>query len=114
LNREEQRIQMQFVKLFRLKYKNIILTCAPGNAKNAHTGVINKKMGYLRGYPDISILYPSKGYNGLLIEFKTPKGKICKKFQEPLLEKLNNLGYKAVICRSVDEALEVCKRYIKS
>ena len=108
----EQQIQIHFVTWFRAKHPKLLMTSAPGNSRSAKEGALKKKLGYRKGWPDIFIAFPSKGFNGLMIEFKTPTGKIDKKYQEPLLEKLNDLGYKAVICRSVDEAIKVVESYL--
>ena len=109
---DEQEIQMMVVQYIRLKYPKILFTCAPAYAKSARQGSLNKRMGYLKGWPDIFIAYPSNGYYGLFIEFKTEKGKIQPE-QEKIKNKLSDLGYKAVICRGYDEAVFVLDNYLK-
>lgn len=109
---QEHHIQEAVVNWVKYQYPDIAFTCAPGNAKNALQGVRNKKMGYCKGWPDLFFARPSNGYYGLFIELKTDKGKLDKESQEPLLKKLNDLGYKAVVCRSFEEAEKIIKNYL--
>jgi hypothetical protein len=109
---EESYIQKTFVNWMRNKHPEIIFTSAPAVAKSARQGKENKLMGYYKGFPDLVIMLPKKGYNGILIEFKTPKGKIAPE-QIECHEKLIALGYKVIICRSPEEAISTMEAYIR-
>ena len=111
---EEFLIQCSVVNFLKREFPGIVFTCAPGNAKNALQGKRNKMLGYLKGWPDLFIAYPSKNYFGLFVELKTKTGKLDKNFQEPLLKKLNSLGYKAVVAYGLDEAIALINSYLKS
>ena len=113
MKNEEDQIQIRFITWFRAKYPEVPTGMSPITKLSARQGKKMKAMGYTKGWPDVFIPVPNKGYMGIFIEFKTPKGKVCKKFQEPLLEKLHNYGYKTVICRSTEEAIEVVEKYFK-
>lgn len=108
----ESRIQKTIVQLIRMKYPKLIFTCAPAVAKSPKQGHENKLMGYQRGWPDLFFALPKKGYSGLFIEVKTPDGKV-EAHQKEILQQLNDDGYKAIVCRSVDEALVSLDAYLK-
>ena len=72
--------------------------------------------------PDLLILEPKKGYSGLFLELKieTPfkkNGEI--KQQEHLIgqfetiKRLNALGYKAMFCWSLNDAIKIIDEYLK-
>lgn len=108
---EEHRIQESFVLWMRNSYPDILLTCAPAVAKNVQQGVRNKRMGYQKGWPDIFIAKPANGYYGLFIEFKAESGSESKD-QRAIREHLILLGYKSIVCRSVDDAISVVEKYL--
>lgn len=76
-----------------------------------------KKAGMKAGVPDIFLPHPNKEFAGLFIELKRPiiKGKpkptISDKQHEWLLY-LSSVGYKAVVCYGVREAINEIQRYI--
>lgn len=109
---EEQSIQWQVVGYIKDNYPDVLFTCAPGNAKSVRQGVINKKMGYCKGWPDLFIAYPVGGYHGLFIELKTSAGK-DPTYQKELRNKLSVLGYKTALVRSEEEAILLIDRYIR-
>jgi len=111
---EEFIIQCSVVKHLKYQYPDIIFTCAPGNAKNPLQGKRNKMLGYLKGWPDLFIAFPANTYCGLFVELKTSTGKLDKNYQEPLIKKLNSLGYKAIVCYGLDEAIKSIDCYLKS
>lgn len=108
---EESMIQQMVVAYIKNRYPEIILTCAPAYASNVKQGKRNKSMGLCKGWPDLFIAYPSKGYNGLFIELKTATGKLSK-IQKELLEKLNDVGYRAVVAYGYDDAIHLVKKYL--
>lgn len=111
---EEFLIQCAVVKHIKYQFPDIVFTCSPGNASSPFKGKLNKMLGYLKGWPDLFIAFPKNGYNGLFVELKTEKGKLDKINQKPLIDKLNSLGYKAVVCYGLDEALAQIDNYLLS
>lgn len=86
----------------------------------------SKTMGNYRGIPDLFIPYPNKDYHGLFIELKTKDRKVFKKdgslyaggketheAQLKELERLNKLGYLALMVFGFDEAKKVIDNYFK-
>lgn len=112
MKREESMIQKIVVDFIRRKYPEIIFTSAPAVAKSPRQGHENKLMGYWKGFPDLFIACPVKGYYGLFIELKTAKGKVSPE-QETTIIRLTNSGYKAIICRSPEEAIIEINKYMK-
>ena len=84
-----------------------------------------KAEGLKDGVPDICLpvatvneRIPSDGYFGLYIELKIEKRRNqknggCSEEQLEWLAYLNGAGYKAVVCYSWIEAVEVIKEYLK-
>jgi len=68
------------------------------------------KRQYKKGVPDILIFEPSKKYNGLMIELKVGYNKPTVE-QKDWIAKLNARGYKAVICYTLDQVIDIIKDY---
>jgi hypothetical protein len=81
-------------------------------AKSARQGRENRLMGYHKGFPDLFIAVSANSYNGLMIELKVKNGKVQPE-QEATIAKLIDNGYKAVICRSAEEAIIIIDSYLK-
>lgn len=110
---EEYHIQTAFVHWLRSQHPNILFTIAPNGMKlPIQVAKKMKAMGYLKGTPDIIIFEARKGFNGLLIELKTEKGRLTKE-QKIVIPMLNDRGYKTVICRSCEEAILTVEKYLK-
>jgi hypothetical protein len=74
-------------------------------------GVRLKRKGVRSGIPDVFCLIPNKDYHGLLMEFKTEKGKLSKT-QSECLKLFHALGYCVRVPRSADEAISILKTYL--
>ena len=72
-----------------------------------------KAMGTLAGFPDLFIFIPKGGFNGLFIELKTKTGKVSEN-QELMIERLNEQGYRAVVCYGFDESIKTIKDYLET
>jgi hypothetical protein len=70
------------------------------------------KEGVLSGVSDIFIPFPSKGFHGLFLEFKSEGGTLTKA-QKEFLNHARSVGYKAEKVSSLKEALTVLKEYIE-
>ncbi len=70
--------------------------------------------GLKKGFPDLQLLIPCNGYHGLFIELKRAKKSKSKvsDLQKLWISRLNDMGYKAVICYGADEAIQVIKDYL--
>lgn len=100
---------VQFVKTF---YPDVLIFSVPnGAAVSAVNRIRLSKEGLLAGIPDLFILEPRKGFNGLMIEFKTLTGKTSKE-QDNLIIKLSKRGYLVYVARSHTTAIKIIEDYI--
>ena len=106
----ESEIQQSVVQWFRMKYPNYIIAAVPnGGFRNAREAAIMQREGVLAGFADLIIIVKQ---NILFLELKTPIGVLSKK-QKEFQEKVNNLGFQYVVCRSFDQAVMVIVSWIK-
>ena len=78
---------------------------------NSATGAIRRSMGVLAGCADTYLAMARGGYFGLYIEFKSEVGR-QRKEQVEFQQRVEQQGYKYVICRSVDEWREEWDAYL--
>ena len=122
---EEEALQMACVKWFHLQYPNVIIHHSPNGGERAvktnkngvkycPEGLRFKKMGTVAGFPDLFIARSNHFWNGLFIEMKDPngKGKISDE-QKEMIERLTMERFKAVICNSLDEFINIVNEYLK-
>lgn len=83
-----------------------------GGKRNIGTAIKLKAEGVKRGIPDIFFDWPCRGFHGLRIEMKKSVGGQVSKEQKAMLARLNNVGYKAVVCNGRIEAEKVLKEYL--
>lgn len=103
----EKILHKQIVQYIKLQYPNTLFqTDMAGVYLPQGLAVQSAKLRSHKGYPDLFIIEPIKGYSGLFIELKTLKnnpfkinGELAKKAnldQVKMLEMLTNRGFKAV------------------
>jgi len=104
---------------------NILMFAIPnGGHRHKKTASDLKAEGVKAGVPDMFIAVPNKYYAGLFIELKRrakslKSGK--KSFagisisdsQDEWIDKLNNQGYRAIVCYGADEAIETIDEYME-
>ena len=95
------------------KYKCLDIVYATPNAapRATFTGYRMVKEGMLKGVPDLCLPKQSGGYGALYIEMKTPKGKITGD-QIKTMNRLREEGNLAVVCFSVQDAIETILTYL--
>mgnify|MGYP000058562671 CR=1 FL=1 len=112
INSEEQ-LQREVVKY--LKKTDILFTATLGEYLESPKSRRNaNKDGYYRGISDILILTPSEQYNGMAIEFKSPKGtgNLTPK-QRMTLSKLKiECGYFVLLSNDFVEIITLLTKYI--
>lgn len=89
-----------------------LLWAVPNSAKRSYA-VANymTSEGLRSGVPDITFAYPAGKYHGLFIEMKRRHGGKVSPEQEVMLDLLNGMGYKAIVCRGCDEAIKELMSY---
>ncbi|OIX34112.1 hypothetical protein AXW38_07300 [Yersinia ruckeri] len=70
-----------------------------------------KRLGLRKGVPDLFLALPRGGYAGLWIEMKALHGKLTTD-QNQWLNKMNEMGYLAIIKFSCVEAVKTITEYI--
>jgi len=131
-NNEEHQIQVglfEWIDLQKNKYPALKNTFAIPNGGSRHIleAANLKAEGVKSGIPDILLAFPSKCFHGLFIEHKTAKGKLSKdkpikdksgriryirEGQETWFYRLTEAGYCCMISRSIDESIDMFKRYL--
>lgn len=71
----------------------------------------NRQMGIRKGVPDLFLPVPMKGYHGLFIEMKAPKGRLSHE-QGQWLKALDTFSYKVAVCKGFEEAKTVLEEYM--
>jgi len=118
----ESDIQIQCVRLFRLKFRHYAddLFSIPNGAKvGGKVGrdgfpigaKILKAEGMTSGVADLQFAVPLHGFAGLFIEMKSPVGSLDSE-QRAFLKRRAALGYAVEVCKSTDEFIAVVTAYI--
>lgn len=73
-----------------------------------------KAQGVKAGVPDISIALARGGHHGLYIEFKAapPHDAVVASSQSAWLHALEEQGYLALVCRGINDAIQVIDNYL--
>jgi hypothetical protein len=113
---EEADIQTEFFNNVRLVFPNIpdklIFAVPNGGSRNKIEAANLKRQGVKAGISDTILLIPSGNYASLCIEFKTEKGEQTEA-QKEFQQQAESNGNKYVIVRSVTEAINEVKDYLK-
>ncbi len=107
-------LQKSCVEWFEYKYQNrglgVIVSIPNEGRRNARTGGRLKQMGLKAGFPDLQII---KHSDILFIEMKTThKHSITSDKQKAMHCILRSLKQKVVICRTVDEFVEIVDKFM--
>lgn len=111
---EEHKIQVSMVEWIRLQYPSMrhnLFAVPNGGRRDAVTGAKLKAEGVLAGVADLILLKSNRQYGALLIETKTKKGTQSDS-QKEWESKIVKDGYKYVVCRSLEEFIEVVNDYL--
>ena len=72
------------------------------------------KMGYTSGFSDLIVYEHSKDFNGLCLEFKSPKGSgVLSEKQQSIHLKLKERGYKTITSSNYDDIIIKLNDYLK-
>ena len=116
INSEEADIQSDFFKQVKLFFPQIpdkLLFAVPnGGSRNKLEAINLKRQGVKPGVSDVILLIPKGGFASLCMEFKTKTGKQSEE-QKEFQRQAEMCGSKYVIVRSVKEAIEKMKDYLK-
>ena len=120
MNNLEHAEQVALVHWFRWQYPQYLMFAnengahLAGDAKQRAGKMARmKQAGHVNGVADLFLMHPSKGFNGLFIEMKSPKG-LLSDAQAHFLAKACSEGYAAEYCRGFDEAKKVIESYLNA
>ena len=109
---EEHDIQKKVVIWLSQFYPKALYTISPTGLVNSKAfGSKAKALGYRKGTPDIMILEPKGGFNGLLIELKKDNG-VLSIDQRQFLEEADARGYKTKVCYGFEAAKDGIRTYL--
>lgn len=130
----EESIALKVARFLKIQYPNINYRFDVGADINLSIGQASKFKALQmnkRGYPDLFIAKPSKGYHGLYIELKKDKsevylkdgitlkkkvnkktGKCHNQEQFEMLRNLNQDGYLALYGFGFDDTIDKIRRYL--
>ena len=94
-------------------YPNILWTSTLGGVylgKGNYKQKALVKKHYKKGVPDLLIFEPNKKYHGLMVEIKVKPNKPSK-YQKIWISNLTDRNYKAVVCYSLDEFIDIFNKY---
>jgi len=110
----EETLQQNLIKYIQLKYTKLRYCASLGGIRTSMKQAKKAKAtGYVKGFPDVQILNARGGYFGLFLELKLNKRCYPTKEQKEWIKDLNQLGYKAEICKGIDEAMNCIDTYMK-
>jgi len=129
---DEKTLHRQVCEYLKSQYPGIIFNSDLSGSTKLTMGqaVALKKLRSGRGFPDLQILEPRNGYHSLFIELKAEGTDLLKKRmvdkdgypmwasdhikeQHEMIERLNELGYKAEFAVGWDEAKKLIDNYLK-
>lgn len=108
---EESDIQQACVRWFRLAHPECLCFAVPnGGRRDAVTGAKLKGEGVMAGVSDLVIVAEGKV---LFIEMKTRKGR-QQESQKEFQRRVETLGHKYIVCRSLDDFMEMVGDWVKN
>jgi hypothetical protein len=122
----EYELQKSVCKYLNLKYPNVLyMSDTIAHAKLTMMQAVRNKAIQKDGFkcPDLLIFYPNGTHCGLFIELKVKSpyklnGELKKdphlQGQQSTINTLNLIGYKALFCTGIDEAIKTIDEYFNS
>ena len=93
---------------------NVLFTCTTGELQDTDEKRITSwQKGYVKGVPDLLIFDKSEHYNGLALEFKSPKGTgTVSEHQAEWMQALDEKGWQCVISHDYDAIIAILSSYL--
>ena len=110
----EQETLFDWIHIKRIKWPELDLAwhTPNGGSRNKVEAARLKAQGVKKGVPDVFLAIPKNGYHGLFIEMKRTQGGKVSPEQETMLQRLNEQGYKAVVCKGWQAAARMIEDYM--
>lgn len=112
LNPTEEQIHFAIMDWVRLHKLDRVVVHVPNQGiRNGAYNAKLKRMGLLKGFPDLFIRVPRKGYHGAFMELKSAKGRLSKE-QELFLKESAESNYFSIACWNVEDAIKTLRWYL--
>lgn len=109
----EHHLQVQCVRWFRLRFPKALIYAIPNGVFTTKTSAGKLvSEGVKHGIPDLHIPIASHGYNSLYIEMKNGKAGRLSEYQKQMIDKLESLGNKVIVCRTLEEFIKEVESYL--
>ena len=112
----ERDLHEKVVDYIRTYYQDVLFNSTLGELQDtSDKRLMSYKMGYTAGFSDLIIYEHSKDFNGLCLEFKSPKGSgILSEKQQSIQLKLKERGYKTITSSNYDDIIIELNDYLKN
>lgn len=111
----EIEIQRDCVAWFRKYYSDLVIVSHRNEAKydsdQKHYGALANRAGRHAGIADLFVIAPRRGFGGLFVELKTPKGRQSTEQLAFAAYCVNN-GYMYALARNIDEFRQIVTEYL--
>lgn len=113
---QEQIILMRWLKAVHPECFAHTFHVPNGGARHIATAAKLKAAGVKAGVSDLLCVLPCGGHNGLAIEFKAtpPKSAAVSDSQKEWLARFQSCGWRAELCKGINEAKAVIEDYLAS
>lgn len=118
MNASETREQMAVIRWWKLAWEDLgapnesfLFHVPNGGRRSSREAGIFEKLGVRPGIPDLILLVPRRGFAGMLLEMKGPKGQRSPE-QDDFLGLALTSGYLAVTGWSAEEAIALIADYM--
>ena len=111
MRHRESQLQIRCVSWFRYQYPQYVIMSTPnGGVRSKTEAAIMKAEGMLAGASDLTIFADGRV---LFVEMKTDKGRQSSA-QKDFQRKVEGLGFRYVICRSLEDFMEHVRTFIQA
>lgn len=112
MSQNEYHVQVAVVNWIKVQHPGLLFTISPGGLKlPIGLAVKQKKMGYLKGTPDLLIFAARGGHHALFVELKDTDGVLSPE-QKDFMAKATERGYCARVAYGFNEALNIIQDYV--
>lgn len=107
----EHDIQCEVVRRLKVHAPELMFCATVGGVRlSMNQAKRMKAAGYLAGIPDMLFFEPNGEHVGLAIELKAKRGRVSAA-QKDAIRRLNDRGWRAVVCTGFDECAAVLREY---
>tara|TARA_R110000765_G_scaffold287054_1_gene383516 strand:+ start:123 stop:545 length:423 start_codon:yes stop_codon:yes gene_type:complete len=111
-SQSEYELQKAIVKYLQLQYPKAKFCASLGGIRTSFTQAVKAKAsGYVKGFPDLQVCYPTSKSSGLFLEIKKDKKSYASIHQKEWVQYLNEVGYAASVCKGFDECISHIDEY---